>query len=125
MARILVVEDEALIAVMLADWLVELGHQPITASVSIAQALMKVESENPDAAILDVNMHRERCDLVARVLTERSIPFALATGESAHSPDLPQGSLTVVTKPYVFESIRHVVEMLCGARAETPPAAAA
>jgi DNA-binding response OmpR family regulator len=55
MARILIVEDEVLIATMLVDWVRELGHEAIGPVVSVDQALDWIVKVPIDAAILDLN----------------------------------------------------------------------
>ena len=112
MARILVVEDEPLIGLMLADWLTELGHEPVGPSTSVSGSLALVEKTDLDAAILDVNLGSERCDMVADALAKRSVPLAFATGADAGS--LPAGFAGCCTllKPYDFDSVQRVVQLL-------------
>lgn len=79
--RILVVEDEYIIAADLAASLEELGVTVIGPANSIADALNLLESEpTPDAAVLDVNLGREKVYPVADALRERGVPFVFPTG---------------------------------------------
>lgn len=112
MARILAVEDEPLIAMMLADWLVELGHDCLGPACSVTEALTLIEEAKPDAIILDVNLRGERCDRVIEVLLRQTIPFALATGADAGSAMALCASSPNLTKPYDFEALRRVVATL-------------
>lgn len=113
MSLILVVEDEPLIGMMLADWLIELGHEPVGPCGSVSEALTAAEKVALDAAILDVNLRGERCDRVADALAKRSVPLAFATGADAGS--LPAGFAACCTllKPYDFDSVQRVVSLLC------------
>ena len=79
--RILVVEDEYLLADDLRDALTEAGAQVLgpVPSVGDAQALIAREAEI-DAAVLDINLRGEMVFPVADVLSERGVPFAFATG---------------------------------------------
>jgi CheY-like chemotaxis protein len=77
---ILVVEDEFLIAMEIEQMLTELGCTVLGPVPSVARALALIEREEPDFAILDVNLGRERSAPVAEALRERGVPFALATG---------------------------------------------
>ena len=82
MTHILIVEDEPLIAMMLTDWIIELGKQPVGPARSVSEALALIDKTPIDGAVLDVNLGHERCDAVAERLMERRIPFVLTTGES-------------------------------------------
>ena len=96
--RILVVEDEMIVAMLIEDLLAEMGAVVMGPASRNAQALDLVAAEAPDGAILDVNLGDETTVPVARVLRERGIPFAFATGygasgvpeEFAGTPHLPK-----------------------------------
>ncbi|MBC7985691.1 MAG: response regulator [Sphingomonadaceae bacterium] len=99
--RILVVEDEPLIAMMVEDMLHDFGAIVIGPAASVAEALALIEEAVLDAALLDVNLRGERSDAVADALEARGVPFALATGygESAVGVALakPYGGDRLVT----------------------------
>jgi len=79
--RILVVEDEYMMAEDLRYDLEEAGAEVIGPVPSVADALRLLATEmSIDAAILDVNLRGEKAYPVADVLRERTIPFVLATG---------------------------------------------
>jgi CheY-like chemotaxis protein len=107
MARILIVEDEPLIAMMLAEWLVELGHEG--PAETVGDALRMIEETAPSAAILDINLQDQRCDAVAQVLATRSIPIAFATGSHVDEVPAGHGAAQTITKPYDFETVRQVI----------------
>ena len=112
MARVLVVDDEALIAMMLCDLLAEYGHETVGPAYSESQALDLVASARIDAAILDVTLGDHDCFGVAEVLGQRGIPFAFATGHGSHAmPDAFRGRITV-SKPFDFEAVRRIVNEL-------------
>lgn len=115
MARVLVVDDEALIAMMLSDLLAEYGHETVGPAHSEAQALELVASMPIDAAILDVTLGETDCFAVAQALGERGIPFAFATGHGIHAmPDAFRERMTV-SKPFDFEVVKQLVDQLVGA----------
>jgi DNA-binding response OmpR family regulator len=109
MARILIVEDEPLIAMMLSDWLEELGHEPIHAS-TIDEAIARIDVI--DAAIVDLNLRGRRCDPVASALVERSLPFAFSTGDHAASVGDEYKDRLLISKPYDFAVFADAVEKL-------------
>ncbi len=78
--RVLVVEDEFLIALDLEQMLRRLGCHVIGPVPSVARALALLAGEPPDFAILDVNLGPERTAPLAEALRARGVPFALSTG---------------------------------------------
>ncbi|KLK92059.1 chemotaxis protein CheY [Microvirga vignae] len=78
--RILVVEDEAAISLLLEDMLLDFGCEVIGPAARLSAALDAVAREQMDLAILDVNVAGEPIYPVAEALAERSIPFVFSTG---------------------------------------------
>lgn len=83
MTRVLVVEDEFLIALALQDMLEELGYQALGLAPTVDKALTLLSQSTPDIALLNVNLGAERSTAVAEVLLEMGVPFGLTTGYSA------------------------------------------
>ena len=94
--RVLLVEDEPLVSMMLADMLSAFGHKVDGPYNRFSDAIIAAESNNLQAGILDVNLGGEKTYAVANILTNRKIPFAFVTGygpdsivsEFAHAPVL-------------------------------------
>ena len=81
--RVLVVEDEYLVAVLIEDMLESAGCV-VTGPISrIPEALDAVDHDTYDAALLDINLGGERVDPVAQALTNRNVPFVFVTGYGA------------------------------------------
>jgi len=79
--RVLVVEDEGLVAMMLEDVLDDLGCDLAGSFGGVAQALAWIEAGGEaDAALLDVNLSGETVFPVAEALAARGVPFAFTTG---------------------------------------------
>jgi len=78
--RIMVVEDEYLVALYLTQSLEDLGATIVGPSNSVSDALALLSTEAPDMAVLDINLGRERVYPVAQALRERGIPFVFTTG---------------------------------------------
>ncbi len=78
--RILVVEDEYLIAMELDSTLRAAGYGVIGPAADVSAALSLLKAERPDAAILDVNLAGQWVSPVAEVLQAMSVPFALTSG---------------------------------------------
>jgi CheY-like chemotaxis protein len=77
---ILLVEDEAIIALMVEDLLAELGCARVRHASRIGEALKLIEERRPQAAILDVNLNGEAVFPVAERLDATGIPFVFTTG---------------------------------------------
>ena len=82
--RVLLVEDEPLVSMMLADMLSAFGHKVDGPYSRFSDAIMAAKSNNLQAGILDVNLGGEKTYAVADILTDRKIPFAFVTG---YGPD--------------------------------------
>jgi two-component SAPR family response regulator len=80
--RILIVEDEFLLAMELEMLLQQRGCMVLGPVSSIGQALTMLDGEQPDIALLDVNLKGERATPVAAALQARGVPFVLITGYS-------------------------------------------
>jgi CheY-like chemotaxis protein len=79
-ARVFLVEDEALIRLMLAEMIEELGHQIVAEAGSIESAQPLAETAAFDIAILDVNIGGYYIDKVAQTIVRRGLPFIFVTG---------------------------------------------
>src|ERR1700761_6807610 len=88
--RILVVEDEGLVAMVLEDNLIHLGYDVAGPVSTTATALALLTESTVDGAVLDVNLGNERVDPVAHALAAASIPFIFATGYAVPEA-LPEG----------------------------------
>jgi DNA-binding response OmpR family regulator len=98
--RILVVEDEPIIAMTLEDSLIELGAEPIVAG-TLEQARTALAGAEPiDAAVLDVNVHGEPSYEIARELSARGTRFVFATGYGDMVIPLDLAHIQTITKPY-------------------------
>lgn len=98
--RILIVDDEPLVAMMVADMLSELGAIPVGPVFSHKQAQAAIDTHVFDGAILDVNLGDNFSFSTARELTRRGVPCCFATGYGAIAiPDEFSGT-AVLEKPY-------------------------
>jgi CheY-like chemotaxis protein len=86
--RILVVEDEFVVALAIERALEALGHEVISGGATVEDALRGAETDGLDAALLDVNIHGGPVWPAARRLVERGVPILLVTGygDSAIAP---------------------------------------
>ena len=110
---ILVVEDEALIAMDIEQMLLGIGCAVLGPALSVSEALMLIEQEEPDFALLDVNLGRERSTAVAEALRARDVPFALATAYSGSQlPEQAFRGVPCVGKPLDLRLLRPLLAEL-------------
>jgi CheY-like chemotaxis protein len=110
--RILVVEDEVLIAEMVKGMLDDLGCQSLGPITNLEFALAAARTESFDAAILNLVIGGENAYAVAEVVAERGIPFAFASGVPWSSIDLKWRDRPYLAKPYVTADISRWLESL-------------
>ncbi|MBV9348558.1 MAG: response regulator [Pseudolabrys sp.] len=113
-SRILVVEDEPLVAMMIEDTLIALGYDVIGPAASVGDALALIESEGIDGGLLDVNLgHDERSYPVAERLASRRTPFIFVTGYGAAAIDRRFNAVPVLQKPFGANDLqRHLFAVL-------------
>jgi len=114
--RVLVIEDEALVAMLVEDALIDAGFGVIGPARSVSEALDLLAGEVPAAAVLDLNLGGETSLAVADVLEERGIPFVVATGYGAAGLPAGRRHVPVLPKPYDPADLTAALEKLCGGR---------
>lgn len=98
--RILVVEDEMLVALLLHDMLIDFGCLIVGPAASVDEALAIIETQPLDAAILDVNLSGQMSYPVADALIIRNVPFVLSTGYASNRLQEGYRTLPALQKPY-------------------------
>jgi CheY-like chemotaxis protein len=100
--RVLLVEDEALVALMAEDMLDELGVVVVAVAGTLSDGLAVVGNAGLqlDGAVLDVNLGGETVYPVAAALTARGVPFIFATGYDPRSITAEFSNIPVLSKPY-------------------------
>jgi DNA-binding NtrC family response regulator len=102
--RILVVEDEALIAMLLEDACVDAGYEVVGPFARLADALAASATQVLDAAILDINLAGEHIHPVAKLLESRQVPFLLLSGYGNQAvPNQPHWP--VCAKPFSIDDL--------------------
>ena len=109
--RILIVDDEPLIAALLEDWLLELGYQVAGPACSVADALAILAGGGIDGAILDVTLGRETSYPVAEELRRLAVPFVFATGHSADHLEPEFQDAVTLAKPFDFADVQRALAL--------------
>ena len=106
--RVLLVEDESLVAMMMGEALGELGYSVIGPCATAAEAAATIDSTDVNAAILDVNLDGELVYPVAELLAAREIPFAFITGYGEESLSPRYANVPVLQKPIDRRALREL-----------------
>jgi PAS domain S-box-containing protein len=96
---VLLVEDEALVAMMIQESLVECGFQVVGPISTAAEALAKATDDHFDAAVLDINLGDGMVYPVAGILATRGVPFVFVTGYDLESVDQRFSEIPILQKP--------------------------
>jgi CheY-like chemotaxis protein len=98
--NVLLVEDEAIVAMVTEDMLKDAGCANVWTVGSVSAALKLLKEKQPHVGLLDVNLRGETCFEIALELERLAIPFALATGYGRAGLPSTWSNTTIVPKPY-------------------------
>ena len=110
--RVLLVEDEPLVSMMLADMLSAFGHKVDGPYSRFNDAILAAKSNNLQAGILDVNLGGEKTYAVANILTDRKIPFAFVTGYGPDSIVSAFAHAPVLQKPIEAAKLHALLQQI-------------
>lgn len=114
--RVLVVEDEAVVAMLLEDMLIDLGHEVAGAAGRFDQALEAAQTLAVDLAILDVNLNGTLTYPVAEALRARGVPVIFATGYGSDGLRDDWRSAPVIQKPFQIRDLERAIQRSAGVR---------
>ncbi|KQP42951.1 transcriptional regulator [Methylobacterium sp. Leaf104] len=109
--RVLLVEDESLVAMLGEDMLLDLGCE-VEIAMRLDKAVALARGADIDMAILDVNLGETCSYPVADVLFERRIPFIFATGYGLAGIEPAYGAVPVMQKPYQIAQMERLLRHL-------------
>jgi CheY-like chemotaxis protein len=110
---VLLVEDEALIRMLIADMITDLGHHVVAEADNIQDASDYAMTATYDLAILDINLKGVYVDPVADLIGRRQKPFLFVTG---YGPELLPSLFRrrpVLLKPIEAEQLKTMIEAIC------------
>jgi len=108
-ARVLVVEDEAAISMLLEDMLLDFGCEIVGPAARLATALEMAKTETFSVAILDVNVAGEPIYPVAEAIVERELPIVFSTGYGGAGIREPFRDRLVVQKPFSQSDLKRTL----------------
>jgi CheY-like chemotaxis protein len=107
--RILLVEDEAMIAMLVEDMLEDLGHDLVRVANRLEEAIAAARAEVIDLAILDLNLGGVMTYPVADALAERGVPFIFATGYGSGGLMEAYSARPTRQKPFNMETLGQAI----------------
>ncbi|HVY34148.1 MAG TPA: response regulator [Caulobacteraceae bacterium] len=110
--RILVVEDEMMIAMMLEDMLSDLGHSVVAIAGQLDSALGLARETDADMVILDLDLGGQTSLPVAQVLSERGIPFIFASGYGSQGLSPPFQDVITLKKPFDMNDLSRALKQM-------------
>jgi DNA-binding response OmpR family regulator len=97
--RVLVVEDDPLMAMDLEDTLADAGAVVVDLCRTLDEAMARANGDDFAVAVLDFGLGTDTASPVARQLVRRGVPFILYTGKSSGDPSLAEWACPIVQKP--------------------------
>jgi CheY-like chemotaxis protein len=114
--RVLLVEDESMVALLLENMLAELGHEVVGPVARLDAALAMAQGQALDAALLDVNLNGKEIYPVAEALAAREIPFVFVTGYGRRALRAPYCDRPILPKPFRRDDLRELFAAVCRAK---------
>ncbi len=111
--KILIVEDEALLAMELESEVEEAGHEIMGVAADSKQALSLIEKTSPQFAFVDIQLLDGPTGIdVGRHLASRSIPYVFVSGNLKRIPEDFAGALGAIEKPYTMNGLQNALEFI-------------
>jgi CheY-like chemotaxis protein len=110
--RILVVEDELMIRMLLDGMLEDIGYTMTAEAGAIDEAVTLAKQADFDAAILDVNLNGQPITPVVEALIERGLPFVFATGYGARGVPEAYRNNPTLQKPFQTEALEQALKAI-------------
>jgi CheY-like chemotaxis protein len=108
--RVLVVEDELMIRMLLEGMLTDLGHTVAAEAGAIDEALTLAKQAEFDIAVLDVNLNNEPITPVVEVLIQRRVPFVFASGYGRRGVPEAYRQNPTLQKPFQAEALAQALD---------------
>jgi CheY-like chemotaxis protein len=107
--RVLIVEDEVLISMLIEDALADLGIEVAGVASTLEEALTHAEAGNFDCAILDLHIKGKDIFPVAEALAARGVPFVFATGYGQRGVPEKYRERPVLQKPFMAPELERAL----------------
>lgn len=118
--RVLVVEDELLVAMMIEDMLADLGCKSVSSAATVNQAVALIAAKAFDVAMLDMNLNGNDSHPVAEALSACGVPFFYVTGNTGQGLRDGYADRPMLKKPFKFEELVAIFIRLQGGVPPSP-----
>jgi CheY-like chemotaxis protein len=108
--RVLIVEDDVMIRMLIEDMLGELGYAAAVHAARLEEALAAAKTADIDVAVLDINLNGQTTGPVADALDARGKPFVFATGYGEHALPDAYRSRPTLKKPFQIDGLKQMLE---------------
>lgn len=108
-AKVLIVEDESLIAMLVEDMLMELGYEVVGVASSLKEGETMVTSKTFDAVLLDVSLQGEKSFPIAEMLEKKGIPFVFSSGFDSTEIGANFSSRPLLRKPFKLSELEEIL----------------
>ena len=115
--RILVLEDNFLLAGQVCDFLRDNGLEPVGPSPRVADAARVLKDQRIDGAVLDINLGGQSCFPMCSHLRRWNVPFLFLTGSDTSKIPKAFRDVPLLAKPFVPEELRSTLDTLLAKRA--------
>ena len=112
--RVLVVEDEVLVGMLLEEMLHELGYEVAALSTHLDEALILAHDAQFDVALLDINLNGRQSFPVADAIRARGLPLLFATGYGSRILTAPYKDTPILQKPFSLDELRAALARAAG-----------
>ena len=110
--RILVVEDELFVLMMIEDMLADLGCGSVVTATTVEKALALIDTQVFDVAMLDMNLNGDASHSVAEALISRRVPFVYSTGNTDPEMSVGYSDQPVLKKPFKNQELVAILARL-------------
>ncbi|HEV7293452.1 MAG TPA: response regulator [Devosia sp.] len=119
--KVLVVEDEQLVSMLVEDMLLDLGYEVAAVASNLKAGIKAVEQAQPDLAVLDVNLNGEKSFPIADLLIRGGVPVVFASGYGLSGVRDVYPTVPVVQKPFTQIALANALERACSAVGKQVP----
>ena len=110
--RVLVVEDEVLLALDLTEMLRSLGHDVVASAATLEDGLKRIDDSSFDVAIVDVNLNGSTSEPIAERLSENGVRCILATGYASANLPFALAGYPLLDKPYNIDELERTLSAI-------------
>jgi CheY-like chemotaxis protein len=114
--RVLLVEDEIMIALLLEEMLAALDFEVVGPVARLDRAVEMAQRQALDVALLDVNLNGKEIYPIAEALAAREVPFVFVTGYGRGTPPAPYCDRPTLRKPFRRDDLRELLAEVCSAK---------